>query len=622
MRRSLSAKSKLPTTVPVAWVSELRRGQRDLVRKWGLQGLVLALLLGIPYVNGRLRVRSIQSSYAKVAACMYAGTLTQSDATGQIDDPSGSYAAICLNHTGDWPRRCESAVRVLAREPARFLFPSVKEAEVDVQRAAQILLSEIDALSATLEPGAKIPVRPLWALEMLRSAVEENAKAAGVASTDPGSPIAFSAARRKVPTPSLLNIDAALDATVTTWGRDDVLQTAAFDARGVSYIRLGPHEMTRARLPRSGGLRSVVVGDSSEYLVWTTPIDKCGVSHCAGKSTGLSLMPVPLTKIPAPTWIAAHPFGSPSRSLAWEPTRMWMAAATFDGTAKLVEFVYADNPNPGDKAVPLPPQSKGLVEARDLVVFIDSEGKLGALALMVGPAGRMDLVLYRDSGTKRLVTLPQGWTSGWVRRCSAANSGGADAHYFVVGNDSETLAGFVRDGATSTWPVITARLPPPQRSDNPKVQGAALACAGASGLTVAFIQDNGALASLTCVPGATGCVANKLAELAETVDATYTPRGILIAYSAGSKHPQVLLRNLGLQGTLSTESIAPAPCWERWGGLCGPPGFAWVGGRLVLAARSGTNLMAVESPDAGKTWLELSSTSLVRPPGPHVIPRL
>jgi hypothetical protein len=55
--------------------------------------------------------------------------------------------------------------------------------------------------------------------------------------------------------------------------------------------------------------------------------------------------------------------------------------------------------------------------------------------------------------------------------------------------------------------------------------------------------------------------------------------------------------------------------------MCGAPTFAWASDRLVLAARSGTSLMALQSVDAGETWSALSSTNLVKPPDPHVLPR-
>lgn len=623
LKRRKPAKPKLSSFVPATWGAELRQSQRTSVTKWGLHAGLLAVLLGVPYAHGHWRGRSLQAKYATAAACMYGATPSRSYATASVDDAASAYATMFLEPSAGWPRHCEGALRDLAKDPALFLFPSVKQAEANVQKAAQIVLSEIEALPQPLLVGAKIPVRPLWALEMLQSAIAEDAEAAGLARADAAPQSPASAPRRKLPTPSLLNIDSAPTAPVKVWGRGDVLQTAAFDARSVSYIRLGPHEMTRARLPRSGALRSVVIGESSEYLVWMTPHDKCGIGYCAGRSTGLSMMPVPLTKIPAPLWIAAHPFGSPSRSLAWQGTRMWMAAAKLDGAAKLVEFSYALNPNPTDNAVPPPldPQTKAIDDARDLTVFTDSAGELGALALVADAAGRWRLVLYRDSGAKTLVTLPQGWTAGWVRQCSAANSGGGDTHYFVIGNDSQTLIGYTRDAATKTWPVLSARLASPRPAANTDDRAAALACSGTSGITIAFTDDDGALMSLVCTQGAAGCVTQRLAEFAQAMDVTYTAQGALVAYSARSEQPQVQLRSLDLQGTPTAEPVAPAPCWESWGGLCGAPAFAWVGGRLVLAARSGSDLMAVESPDAGKTWFELSSTRLVKPPGPQVMVR-
>ena len=289
---------------------------------------------------------------------------------------------------------------------------------------------------------------------MLRNAVVAHAVAAGATTPDEKvAPISLSVPQAAAPTPTLLDIDAAQDATVKVWGSDAELQVVAFDRRGVSYMRLNQDHMIRARLPRVGSLRSVVKHGSAEYLVWTTDFDRCGASNCAGKSMGLAPMPVPLTKIPDPRWVAAHPFGSPERSLAWQGARMWLAAAKFDGTAQLVEFDFPFEPTGNKEDLPrLEPVATKLGPARDLVVYTDNAGVLGALAVELDADGHWDLVQFRDgSGKQRLVRLPQTWNSGWVRTCVAQSEGGPETRYFVLGNGAQALVGYARDGVTTTW---------------------------------------------------------------------------------------------------------------------------------------------------------------------------
>ena len=621
-RRQKPVEPTLSAAVAREWSHQLRRGARDTVRRWGLHVLSLLLLIGVPYVHGRWRARQLQARYAEASACVLGGTAVRSAATGQVADPAGYFSSQFLQRGDDWPARCTGPLQALAQSPAHFVFPSVKEAEANVQKAADILLTELRAVPTRGTSGQRIPVRPLWALELLRTAVAADGVATG-AVTSTVAPVAFSAQQASLPTPTLLNIAAAPDATVKVWGGALELQVAAFDQRGVSYVHLSPSDATRARLPRSGSLRSVVIDGSPQYLVWATPLDKCAVDHCAGRSMGLATLPVPLTKLPEPRWVAAHPFGSLSRSLAWRGTRMWMAAANLDGTAKLVELTYVDGPKPADgPALPaLVPQPKYSVAARDLVVFADGADALGALALVRGAQGRLELELYRDTeAAKTVVALPSHWTSAWIRRCSSAGEDGA-THYFMLGNATDTLVGYVRGGVTTTWPLVAARIPSPtwSESSSPSV---ALACASGAGISVVYAADNGALDAITCAEGSSSCSSQQLSDLADSVDITYTRDGALVAYAGGRDRPQVQLRALDRQGSPRSESFVPAPCWERWGGLCGAPSFARVGAKLVLAARSGADLMAVESRDDGMTWHELDAASLVRPPGPHVLPRV
>jgi hypothetical protein len=359
-------------------------------------------------------------------------------------------------------------------------------------------------------------------------------------------------------------------------------------------------------------------------MVWTTAANKCGMTHCAGNSMGLAPMPVPLTKVPDPRWIAAHPFGSPERSVAWQGKRMWLAAAKLDGTARLVELDVASEPAAQDTKEgappPLEPAATKLDGARDLVVFTDSAGALGALAVELDGDGAWSLAQLRDGSSKQqLVRLPQGWSSAWVRTCLPPNGIGEGTRYFVLGSATQALIGSVRGSAVTTWRAFDAAIPRPTREDrDPAV---ALACTE-GGVTLAFIGADAALRSATCTRDATHCTVQALSGLATGVDVGYTSDGVLVAYSGAPDQPQVRLRRLDLRGAPDAATTVPGPCWERWGGMCGEPTLAWAGDRLVLAARSGASLMALESADEGRTWSELRSTGLVKPPDPHILPRL
>lgn len=620
MRRRKPAFPKLASSVPADWSKSLRdTGRAKLLRGLAHVGL-LVLLVGVPYARGFWRARAAQHTHEQVTTCMYGGAGVDQRA-GVLRDPSGAYAAMVLRAEADWPARCEPPLRELAREPALFLFPSVKSAEADVQKAAQIVLKELAGFPAPPLSGAMLPLRPLWGLEMLRNAMAGYAEAVGVSFDDTSAQASPAAPHDVVPTPTLLDIDAARDASLELWGNESTLQVAAFDARGISYMRVGTEDTIRVRLPRSGSLRGAVRQDAAAFLVWTTAFDKCGATHCAERSMGLRPMPVPWTKIPEPRWVAAHPFGSPSRSVAWQGARMWIAAANVDGTARLVELDYAEPPAAAHDQPPLEPVARTLDHARDLVVYADASGALGALALEAHASGRRSLVQVDAAGAaRRLAELPETWSASWLRTCQAVGADGVETRYFVVGDGRHGLVGHVREGVAKLWSPFEAAIPAPSRID--RDPALALACDAPDAITLAFVAPSGALESLSCAEDRSECAARTLAELATGVAATRSGERVLVAYSGAPREPQVRLLQLDLHGAPLAEPTVPGPCWERWGGMCGEPTFARAGSRLVLAARSGAALMALESSDSGETWSELRAGALVKPPSPHVLPRV
>jgi hypothetical protein len=607
--------------VPPEWLQSLRQEQRHRVLRWLPQVLFLAVLVGGAYARGHWRAQETLGLHARAAACMY-GAATQSVAANSVENPSGYYAAMFLDRSADWPSRCEPLLRELARDPANLTFPSVKAAEADVQKAAQIVLSEIDGFPREQGAVDTVPLRPLWGLEMLRMAVTAYADSAGVEMSTSAASAAFSAPRRVAPTPTWLDLDAATDATIQAWGSASDLSFAAFDHRGLSYLRLTPAETKRARLPKVRTLSSVVRRDEGEYLVWTAAFERCGSNHCAGKSLGLAPMPVPLLKVPEPRWVAAHPFGSPSRSLTWHGNRMWMAAANLDGTPMLVEFEYKAAPAEKSKDIePLAPIRKKLGNARDLVVFTEHSGELGALALELEVDSQWELAHYRDGRDRQaLMALPRSWKSGWVRTCSPKQAGAANIRYFVVGNAGQVILGYAREGVVRTWSGLDVAMPEPSTTD--RDVRVAVACTDGGSISVAFVRDDNALESVTCSVDEVACRRQSLSDYATSVDATFTSEGMLVAFSGAPARPQLRLEHLDMRGMATTEASVPGPCWERWGGMCGDPVFTWAGERLILAARSGSSLMALESVDTGQTWSELSATNLVKPPAPHILPRV
>jgi hypothetical protein len=96
-----------------------------------------------------------------------------------------------------------------------------------------------------------------------------------------------------------------------------------------------------------------------------------------------------------------------------------------------------------------------------------------------------------------------------------------------------------------------------------------------------------------------------LAQDVAALDATTLGEDTLIAYSR-STQPQLALLRLDAHAQALGASRTPAACWDPPGGMCGQPTLVADGSRLLLCARDGSDLLALESEDGGQAWKPLS----------------
>jgi hypothetical protein len=87
-------------------------------------------------------------------------------------------------------------------------------------------------------------------------------------------------------------------------------------------------------------------------------------------------------------------------------------------------------------------------------------------------------------------------------------------------------------------------------------------------------------------------------------DAVLSGDTAVVAYSRKNE-PQISVVQVDAQGAARAAAETPAPCWDPAGGLCGQPTLTQAGTRLLLCARDGSDLLALESNDGGRRWQPL-----------------
>jgi hypothetical protein len=101
------------------------------------------------------------------------------------------------------------------------------------------------------------------------------------------------------------------------------------------------------------------------------------------------------------------------------------------------------------------------------------------------------------------------------------------------------------------------------------------------------------------------CEVQRVASGIDRHAALQTEDSILFAYAGAAEAPQIYTRSVDLRGVPTSPQQTPSTCWLPRSGMCGAPTLARLGQRVVLAARDGTDLAALESPDLGHSWQPL-----------------
>jgi len=123
--------------------------------------------------------------------------------------------------------------------------------------------------------------------------------------------------------------------------------------------------------------------------------------------------------------------------------------------------------------------------------------------------------------------------------------------------------------------------------------------AGAESVRVLARERSGRVHAYASRPDENALHDSVIATDVRAFDALATPSGLLVAYAGVAEGAQVRVVQVDSRGNARGAAAVPAACFSPAGGLCGSPLLARVGGRIVLSAREGTDLLAVESVDEG-----------------------
>jgi hypothetical protein len=582
-------------------------GERELLEHaakkrrllWALLAnfILLIVMLGGPWLRGVLRAHAVWSDFGRFAICVYGGKELDEPGLGMPLGSEAHFAAQLLRRPAQWPERCQALAHELLRDEPIFLLPSVKTAEADVRTAAKVVERELEGVLVRV-PGERMSTRPLRAIELLRGVLSRHALTAGVLEVPMSDAFAL-APGGGLPIPTRVPIYASTDARVALWGGDSELHALAVDGTGVSYVHVAGGSMSQMRQPRPKLLEAFVPSAEGGWFVWAMPQKRCREREegCSKKALGVAPLSLPLSGLPLPRWIGAHPVGRIDRSLWFGEPQLLVIAELAEQRMQLRKFLLP--PEPADQAATeLPP-----LAAQELA---ESVGRGDALIATLSGEPFPMFVTHGDEaselwdgspdGAHSLARLPAS-KSAWL---SASSCGHAIALTF--GTEHELQVGRVAaDKSVQVWPPLPFGLTDvihERDAAHDRVRNLCLP----DGRALVLLRDaKDTLRALVCEPGA-ACSMSALATAVTSFAYALHDDQLLVAYAGSQNVAQIRLLSLDTHAEVTLAERVPAVCWAPRGGLCGTPVLARVGERVLLGAREGTDLMLLESPDEGVSW--------------------
>ncbi|MDB4973762.1 MAG: hypothetical protein JWN48_2103 [Myxococcaceae bacterium] len=585
--------------------SDLHAGKRRILVIVGGNLALFVVMIGIPWLRGYLRTRALWHAFGAFGACLFGGKVAPEPGLGVPLGYESQFATRALERPG-WFNECNDELARLAPSDATFLMPSVKVAENDLRAAVELVKKELAPLTARA-PGTRLSSRPLRAIERLRAGLANHTSATGAVQVPEGEAFVLDPTAHVLPTPTRLPLYAGANALLSLWGSDVELSALATDQTGISYVHVRGGQLEQTRTPRPKLLEAAVPRAEPSSFVWAMSQPRCleRATGCADKALGVANINVPVTAIPAPRWLGAHPRGRIDRSLWRSEDRIVIAAlASREGPAadtQVREFSLdpASEASATADMPPLAPAKKWSVQASGDPLLLTLDGQ--PVVLMASTAEhRAELSRLTPDATSPLLALP-GDGKAWVAGCADES-----ALQLAFGHEHAlSLGKLARDGSFSSFEPVPIELHDVISERDAARDRVVPLCELASGQQAVVHDRRDRLLLVSCEADKPRCKVEPLAASVRSFAVLARARRLIVAYAGEGESTQVRVRSLDVEAPQNAEERVPAVCWSDFKGLCGAPVLARVGERALLGAREGTDLRVLESADEGITWQPL-----------------
>ena len=591
--------------------------------------VLAALCLGVPYYRGHIRAEQSLRAFSRFAGCLFDARPQPDLGLGFPPDERDHFAAQVLRAAHDWPARCRAELHAVAPDEAVFLWPSVKQAGADARAAVALVERELSTLARQrqIDATARVPSRPLLAVSKLRAALTLFARSAGADATldadafrfDRPAPIAL---------PARLPLMAGPNATLDVWAGLDGLQVTAMDSRGISWLRVEGGKIDRRRVKRSSLVRAAMRAEGgAPWFVWATAPERCKQvpDRCAHRATGIGRFDPDAAELPAPRWLSGHPAQRADRSL-----QTWLrnyadllSLHGSDGSMEVRRFdvpgydpaTHSNEPREGDP--PLAAIERFALPFSKPTSAVLLRAKILAYTAPDADGARAFLWQY-DTG-KTVAPLDLGRVAGegaWVHACDTTEAiwlafGTHDAFAITRYAMPQTLDPEAKPSMGVVQPATPIALGEPLHESDPARDRLRVWCDATHATAVAVTTDD-ALVAVRC--DATRCETSPaLAHDVASFDAKPAADGATLVAYAQRTRPQVVVGRLASGATQLDAVQTPAACWDPDGGMCGQPTLVVDSSRIVLCARDGTDLLAIETEDNGVHWKAMSGLHVSGP---------
>lgn len=632
--------------------SAMRPQRRPLMIALAANLVLSGMLLGVPYVRGRMLAREARGHYVAFVQCMIGGEPAQKPGLSLPRGEREHYAAKVLFANSDWPMACRPALHRLRPPEATFLWPSLKVAGADLRTAIDLVDRELVSLAKRrAEASGRVPQRPLDALRKLQAASVLFARAGGASDDIDNDSIVLDAQVTGLASPARLPLMIGDSQGMLGWSVAGVLELLAFDSHSLAYLRVDGGKLDRQRVRRNSFLRGVTRAGSTVYLAWAMPEARCAEreDHCLARPTGLARYDKGGSELEEPTWkLPGHPAERLDRSLfisetgrvdflrkssarggiEWirthlpeqlaaagpeqKPTRLEIEAqativdlpdepankpAKPETSAPDAGVAAAAQEAPKPTPVAVVPSSATLVQGEPLAVLRATQGKGQGIdaSLTLPTQPPRSIALESVTGEKP-----------WTAACAA----GAE-RFLAYGSSTQLRVLRYADGPSAqTLTTQQLELGAPLDPDDGGGDRLRLLCEPGRAQLLFIAKDLG-LRELSCTQSSCSEARTLTKNVAE-FDAVLRRGLTLIAYQQGPLAPTIKLLRLDEKGQQVGQPSIIATCWEPLGGMCGRPILIADAQRTALLTRDGPDLLALETVNDGRTFATLSGIAINR----------